>query len=323
MKILFIINDFESLVATQTTTIMMQKALNGHSVYVSGSSDWGITKGSLYFNCRRLIDKNIQLDEMPTFLSVQPAAKHVANTFDKILLRVNFGRTVNHELLRCLIRESDLPLSSAPLGIWLWMSKQSLSKLPESIVGRTYFSRNVDDLISVIDREDKVVIKPACGTRGQGVFLTQKEDPNLREMLETLAKSGTVMVQEYLRDSKAGDTRVLMLDGEILSLNGKSAAIQRIPGARDFRSNIHAGGTATPGQITNKMLTACNVLGPYLLRNGLRFVGADFIGGKLCEVNVCAPGGLVDAERFFNEPYTEYVIEQLTRTDRRSCYVAS
>ncbi|MDG1675285.1 MAG: glutathione synthetase, partial [Flavobacteriales bacterium] len=41
----------------------------------------------------------------------------------------------------------------------------------------------------------------------------------------------------------------------------------------------------------------CKKIGPKLVADGLYFVGLDLIGGKLIEVNVLSPGGIVNINR--------------------------
>ena len=44
---------------------------------------------------------------------------------------------------------------------------------------------------------------------------------------------------------------------------------------------------------------------------GLRLVGLDFLGDKLCEVNVFSTGGLRDAEKFTGKPFAADLARRL------------
>ena len=91
------------------------------------------------------------------------------------------------------------------------------------------------------------------------------------------------MVQEYLYEvQKAGDVRILLLNGEILG------AMRRKPRHGDFRTNIHAGAKAYKHEITSKE----REIRERLIEDGLFFVGIDVIGDRLVEINCVSPGGI-------------------------------
>ena len=119
------------------------------------------------------------------------------------------------------------------------------------------------------------------------------------------------MVQEFISEADKGDTRVIVLNGNILEIDGKTAAIKRVPGKGELRSNIHAGGNAQPGIITGAIKEVVDLIGPKLIQDGLHLVGLDFIGGKIIEINVFSTGGFRDAERFEGVPFTEKVIQEV------------
>jgi glutathione synthase len=68
--------------------------------------------------------------------------------------------------------------------------------------------------------------------------------------------------------------------------------MRRVPGKGDVRSNIHVGGKAVRHSLSREEKALCSAVGPYLVRDGLYFVGLDVIGSKLIEVNVLSPGGI-------------------------------
>jgi glutathione synthase len=132
------------------------------------------------------------------------------------------------------------------------------------------------------------VIKPLDLAGGSGVMMLSPTDKNARAIVQLITAEGTrlTMVQEFLPAVEQGDKRVLLLDGEVLG------AINRIPRADDFRSNIHVGGSVEPYQLTNAERAMIADVTPRPKQDGLVFVGLDVIGGKLTEVNVTSPTGI-------------------------------
>ena len=137
------------------------------------------------------------------------------------------------------------------------------------------------------------IIKPLDGAGGSGVLRLEASDSNARSIVDVLTAEGRrlAMVQEYVPDVRKGDKRVLVLDGELLG------AINRVPRADDVRSNIHVGGVVEPVDVTPKERAILAAMAPRLRADGLVFVGLDFIGERLTEVNVTSPTGIQELSR--------------------------
>jgi glutathione synthase len=153
----------------------------------------------------------------------------------------------------------------------------------------------------------KAVIKPLAGAGGQGVMLVDDADRNKNAIVEMQTANGhdAVMIQEYVAAVTKGDKRVLLLDGQVMG------AINRIPRADDLRSNIHVGGRVEPCDVTPEERAIVNDMAPRLKADGLVFVGLDFIGGRLTEVNVTSPTGIQELGQHVGRDVAEDVIKWL------------
>jgi glutathione synthase len=176
----------------------------------------------------------------------------------------------------------------------------SLNDPNNSFVPVTHVSKNKEYLEQVFDESpsEKMILKPLGGFGGEGVIVVEKRArQNFRSLLdfyigtESSPKSNYVILQEYAEGAEEGDVRILMLNGEPIG------AMRRVPSKNDIRSNIHAGGTAVKHILTRQEKNLCKHIGPRLVRDGLYFVGLDIINGKLIEVNVLSPGGIVRINR--------------------------
>ncbi len=152
-------------------------------------------------------------------------------------------------------------------------------------------------------------MKPLDGAGGSGVMTVSKADRNTRSIVDAITREGMryAMVQEYLPAVRAGDKRVLVLDGEILG------AINRIAREDDVRSNIHAGGRVEACDVTESERKIIAEMAPRLAADGLFFVGLDFIGGKLTEVNVTSPTGIQELSRHVGREVADRVITWIER----------
>ncbi|HEY6462812.1 MAG TPA: glutathione synthase, partial [Polyangiaceae bacterium] len=153
------------------------------------------------------------------------------------------------------------------------------------------------------------VVKPLDGAGGSGVMVVDAKDRNARSIVDYVTHEGTehAMVQEFLPAVRAGDKRVLLLEGKVLG------AINRIARDDDVRSNIHAGGRVEPCEVTPAERAVVADMAGRLAEDGLFFVGLDFIGGRLTEVNVTSPTGIQELSRHVGRDVADDVIAWIER----------
>ena len=140
----------------------------------------------------------------------------------------------------------------------------------------------------------EMVLKPLHGFAGGSVFRIGRDGANLSALMEMFnaAYREPHMLQAFLPSVAEGDKRIVLVDGKV------AGAINRLPGKGEIRSNLAAGGSAQPTELTARDREICDALGPELARRGLLFVGIDVIGGHLTEINVTSPTGIVAIDRF-------------------------
>ena len=144
-------------------------------------------------------------------------------------------------------------------------------------------------------RSGDLVIKPLHGNGGKAVFRVPADGSNLGALIEVFGQMWRepFMVQPFLEEVAMGDKRIVLVDGEV------AGAINRRPGAGEFRSNLAVGGSAEATELTEREQEICAALAPELKARGLTFVGIDVIGGHyLTEINVTSPTGIVAIDRF-------------------------
>jgi glutathione synthase len=158
----------------------------------------------------------------------------------------------------------------------------------------TLVTRSLEEAMDFRARHGAVVIKPLYGNAGAAVFLIDKADGNLAALVELFGHvwREPFMVQAFLPDVAKGDKRIVLVDGE------PAGAINRLPRSGEIRSNLAAGGSAEPTELTPREQEICARLGPELKARGLIFVGIDVIAGHLTEINVTSPTGIRAIDRF-------------------------
>ena len=171
--------------------------------------------------------------------------------------------------------------------------KLLVMRFPE-LMPPTMIARDAAAIREFRARHGDIIIKPLFGNGGIGVFRLKPEDENLGSLLDMFfsASREPLMIQRYEPAVRAGDKRIILIDGEPLG------AVNRVPAAGDSRSNMHAGGRPEKSALTAREREICAAIAPVLKAEGLLFTGIDVIGDYLTEINVTSPTGLQQIARF-------------------------
>jgi glutathione synthase len=152
----------------------------------------------------------------------------------------------------------------------------------------TLISRDKDEINSFREEHGAVVMKPLHGHGGAAVFRVLPQDMNFGSLYDMFAVTFREpwVIQRFLPEVKAGDKRIILVDGEF------AGAVNRVPAVDDLRSNMVRGGAAAATDLTPREREICARLGPHLRERGLLLVGIDVIDGHLTEINVTSPTGI-------------------------------
>jgi glutathione synthase len=164
--------------------------------------------------------------------------------------------------------------------------------MPETLI-----TRDMGEIEAFRQAYKEIVIKPLYGNGGAGVYRTSRDDMNFGSVMEMMRETykEPLIAQRYLPEVRLGDKRIILVDGKV------AGAINRVPGDKDNRSNMHAGGVAKPTTLTKREHEICEALGPDLKERGLIFTGIDVIGDYMTEINVTSPTGIRQVKRFGGE----------------------
>jgi glutathione synthase len=187
---------------------------------------------------------------------------------------------------RTLVVNDPAHVRNAPEKIFVL---DFLDLMPPTIV-----TRALDDVLAFRAEMKDIIVKPLYGNGGASVFRIRPDDTNLASLVELFQSvfREPFMVQQYRSEVRAGDKRIILIDGEV------AGAINRVPAAGETRSNLHVGGTAEAVALTERDREICARLGPELKRRGLLFTGIDVIGPYLTEINVTSPTGIRQVKDF-------------------------
>ncbi|MBA8899728.1 MULTISPECIES: glutathione synthase [unclassified Phyllobacterium] len=158
----------------------------------------------------------------------------------------------------------------------------------------TLITKDPQEIMNFRKEFGDIILKPLYGNGGAGVFHLADGDRNLTSLLEMFGQMfrEPIIAQRYLKDVRAGDKRIILIDGEPVG------AINRVPSESDARSNMHVGGRAEKTELTEREREICARIGPSLRERGFILVGIDVIGDYMTEINVTSPTGVREVKRF-------------------------
>jgi glutathione synthase len=271
--------------------LMLEAQARGHEIFYYIPQALSLRDGRLFARGHHVEVK----DEAGAHYSLSGESRQDLGDMDVILMRqdppfdmsyITITHMLEHVHPKTLVVNDPLHVRNAPEKLYCM---EFLQFMPPTLITR--------DPVHVRDFRDEfgdIIVKPLYGNGGAGVFRLGHGDENLASLLELFEMNWRepYIVQQYLPAVRAGDKRIILVDGE------PAGIINRVPALGESRSNMHVGGRPEPIEMTDRDRDICAAMGPELKRRGLIFVGIDVIGDWLTEINVTSPTGIREVKRF-------------------------
>ncbi|WP_324719053.1 glutathione synthetase [Salinimicrobium sp. HB62] len=328
MKICFVVNSVASEGAGTTVYMMYEAWKRKHEVFLMGVGDFSFTQNEALSIISTSLPANSKPETPEEYLEILQGEKAkklkiVAKDLDVLFIRNNpteestgrhwaeqagvaFGRMVQKEGV--LVLNDAFALSNA------FIDKLYFEELPASVKPASLITRDKQEILDFFEaHKKKMILKPLEGSGGRGVYLIDKNEKNLNQIIENLSSQGYIIAQQFLPAAKEGDVRVLLLNGKILQKGEKYGIIKRVSGEGEFRSNISQGATPETSELTEGIRKIVKIVGPKLKRDGHFFVGLDVVKDKLIEINVLSPGGLDGLDKIGVDNFSDVIIDAIER----------
>ena len=257
----------------------------GHQLWHYLPTDLALDRGRLFATARRLSLRRVKGDHF----TLGTPERLDLSTLDVVLLRqdppfdmgyITTTHLLDHIHPKTLVVNDPTSVRNAP-------EKLLVTRFPD-LMPPTLITRRWDEIRAFRTEYKDIIVKPLFGNGGAGVFHIKPDDENLTALLEMFSSQNRepLMIQRYEPAVRAGDKRIILVDGE------PKGAILRVPAAGEARANMHVGGVPVKTTLTPREREICTRIGPLLRAQGLIFVGIDVIGDWLTEINVTSPTGL-------------------------------
>jgi ribosomal protein S6--L-glutamate ligase len=175
--------------------------------------------------------------------------------------------------------------------------------VPTTVCART--PEGIDAALSLVGG-CPAIVKLQQGTQGIGTMIAETSQA-VHSLLETLWAMGQdIVLQEYVRESKGRDIRVIVVGGKVV------ASMRRVAKPGEFRSNLHRGGKgdglALPPRYRSAAIKAVKAM-------GLEVAGVDMLearsGPRILEIN--SSPGLEGIERASGVDVAAAIVEYAER----------
>jgi len=326
MKLALLVNDVATEIPEYTTTRLARAAAGmGHDVWYLGVGDLNQGEPVQKVTARGRRAKGKPDDELEPFLERvqgEQGTKIELDTVDALFLRNDSIEDLHERAWASSIggvfgqtlASRGVTVVNDPAVLTRAASKLYLQEFPPEIRPRCLVTRDADDIRDFIARVGRSVIKPVYGAKGRNVFMVEDaDDTNLAQMTEAVLEDGYIIAQEFVEGGDDGDMRVFLLDGDVLEVDGATAAFRRVPQGNDPRANISTGGKMERVVLAPEHRSVIESMRDKLVADGMFFVGIDVIGDKVVEINAESPGGLQAIERLYEVDVCPTIVDALER----------
>ena len=326
MRLAFFVNDVATEVDEYTTTRLARAAAQrDHEVWYVGVEDveLGESDGRLLARAHAAVFK--KGDSLAGFMDrvkERDAERIVMDDLDALFLRNESLEDWPERpwagplgvVIGQMLKARGVTVVNDPMSLVRATSKLYLEEFPETIRPRSLVTRDPEAIERFVAEVGHSVIKPLYGAKGRNVFVIEDgSETNLAQITEAVLQDGYAIVQQFVDGGEEGDSRIFLLEGQILERDGTLAAFRRVPTGNDPRANISTGGRAVPLQVGDVERRIVEAMSDKLMADGMYFVGIDVIGDKVLEINAESPGGMQAVERLYEIDVCPTVIEALER----------
>jgi glutathione synthase len=285
-RVLFVMDPYPSLnLATETSLLLIDALLaRGHAVSWAEREDISLAGDRLQIDARAV--------RQTAPLQLDPPRTRDGDDFDAVLIRIDPPVDTGYlQLMQLLDRLPPRVLQVNPARALIRLNEKLLAMRFARFTPPSLATMSLPRLREFVHAHREAVLKPLGDCSGRGIVFVDAAMPGLDAALTAMLRDahGTprfIQAQAFLPGIAGGDKRVLLFDGEVIGM------VNRIPAAGSRLGNIHQGARVEAAVLSRAEAACLEALQPMLREQQLHLVGADFIDGRLTELNITSPSAL-------------------------------
>ena len=284
-------------------SLMSEAIMRGHHVFYAEPKHLTLTNGQLNADCREVVSVSRKRG-----LNFYGKTRLAVSDCDAVLIRKDPPVDLEYIYMTHLLEYAPkhVLMINSPHAIRSANEKLFCFQFPKWMPPSLATSSAEHILRFQAAVASDLILKPLNRKGGEGIFLLRRNERAKTAVIRRATYNGTetILAQKFLTAGlREGDKRILLWDGEILGAFG------RVPKKGEFRANMALGGRSKKVPVTRREVNIVRALKPRLKREGLVFVGLDFVGGYLTEINVTSPAGITDINHLYGTRLEERVLD--------------
>jgi len=290
MRFLIIADPIEKLIAASDTglSVLREALARNHTVYWATSQDLQLYQNSLLVRTSRV--SRCEPAKLP---ELQPQEEGVRiDSFDGVWIRKDPPFDPDYLSLCWLLalEEEKVPMLNPPSRLLRYHEKmlpfEALQQgfITEQEMIPTYLVSGEEHTIPNDFPAGPIISKPWFGYAGRDI----EKWNSIQDALDSAygpAEHYTLFQSFLARVTETGDRRVFFIDGEYCG------DVLRLPQQGSILANLAQGGIAELRDMTAQEKDLTKRVGHFLKSIGILIAGADYIDGRLTEINITAPTG--------------------------------
>lgn len=289
MKVLIVADPIESLLPESDTGLSFaREALQQkHRVYWSTANQLELLDGTL-----RSFSSPLKSFDPGTLPQLSSSAQWIPiRDFDSVWIRKDPPFNEDYQSLCWLLslEENHVSILNRPSQLIRYHEKLlPLETVQQGFLKKEQvlsFSLSTGENWPQIQSDDPIVTKPWLGFGGHGVNLWTSF-AELKNSSQKLSPRYQIVQAFQEKIKTQGDRRVFFLEGQYFG------DFVRIPKKESIQSNLSQGGSAQLKELNSSEKEIITGLSQFFKKIDLVFAGADFLAGKLSEINITAPTGV-------------------------------
>lgn len=264
------------------TLVLMQEACaRGHEVYHYHPNDLSMSDEAIRAQAAR-VDVDLETDPHYTLEHYHSLDM---TSMDIVMFRQDPPFDMRY-FTNTLVLES-----LSKLGVFVVNDPYWIRNMPDKhaifdfaeLLPPTLISENMFEIEAFFETHKDIIVKPLYGFHGHGVERID-DVSRAKDLLEQYQEP--LMFQPFLPEAYEGNKRFLFFAGEFVG------AIQSVPHQQDGDFRPYRETDEVAYELNTLEQEACEKIGRVLKERNILFVGVDFIGSYLIEINTGGVGGL-------------------------------
>ncbi len=280
-----------SIAGDTTFALSLEAQRRGHLLYHYTPDRLTLANGKVFARVEQMTVR----DEKGNHFSLGEPVRIDLSDMDVVLLRQDPPFDMNYITTTHILERIHPQTLVVNDPAWVRNSPEKIFVTEfADLMPETMITKDPQEVAAFRKEFGDIIVKPLYGNGGAGIFHLHEADRNLASLLEMFSQlfREPFIVQRYLKEVRAGDKRIILIDGEPVG------AVNRVPAESESRSNMHVGGRAEKTDLTRREREICEAIGPSLRDRGFILVGIDVIGDYMTEINVTSPTGIREVKRF-------------------------